>query len=170
MRSAISKELQSVMQQFPHLPITSSTSPTLTLTIGVLQAIAFLLICGEPSLFEVINKQSDALRTLQTSLRLNPFSSISSTFPILLMASLASVAFFISRSNALAKSIYYLSISQPSSRRALFFSMIISPMTEAMLPNVFKLIILQITTFFFLAFYDILIKFDMGSCDRYWSV
>ena len=28
----------------------------------------------------------------------------------------------------------------------------------------------QITTFFFLAFYDILIKFDMGSCDRYWSV
>lgn len=47
---------------------------------------------------------------------------------------------------------------------------IISPMTEAMLPNVFKLIILQITTFFFLAFYDILIKFDMGSCDRYWSV
>ena len=46
---------------------------------------------------------------------------------------------------------------------------IISPMTEAMLPNVFKLIFTNYNILLS-SLYDIPIKFEMESRSRYWNV
>src|SRR5690606_14040654 len=59
---AISSELNETIKQFRVSEITSLTSPTSVEIIGRLQAIASLTTFGEPSINEVTNKTSQALK------------------------------------------------------------------------------------------------------------